>query len=169
MVKFPIDKYLAQDYRNTLRTSDAPQYLDTETPLIPVVDVQKGFPKPNSKQTLRYATVKFTTTAGYVQIVTKTANTRIYFIGIKSVNGAAILHEVLLFDGTGNYPTVNADTLYTDEAGFIDRLTLPATVGAQYITPNPLPIELKYGLRIYGGVASGNATNIITYIEEVIN
>jgi hypothetical protein len=167
MVVFPIDKYLAQDYRNTLRTSDAPQNIETDNPVLPVIDIQKGLPQPNSKQRLRYKFVNWTTTNTDYQIATPSSIKNIYYLGMYYVNTAATASTGAVWDGsTGSTPSSSANTSY-DEL-MLDYSRLGATDGAFQYKMLPFPTKCSFGIRANFGVAAGSGFAIIWYIEELV-
>lgn len=169
----PINKYIAQDYRSTLTTSGAPQNIDSDVPITPVVVINQGLPKPNSKQILRYYTYRGNAAAGYVQVVTKNSNTRIYLVSVDAEQRTTGTNSTCtVFDAaSGNIPTINVNTAgYLDELGDIfNFVTAVASTKHQKGETYPLPIEVKYGIRLY--VDSNAADMLVTlkYIEEIIN
>jgi len=164
MVVFPIDKYLAQDYRNTLRTSDAPQNIETDNPIIPMIDVQKGFPKPNSKQT--YKTFFSTQAAAGTfnkQIATPTSNTLIYFVGIEvGYPSNTTGPDMALLDST----TQNTFPVENDTNVLAMRRT---NTPEGYDKFPPLPLKVNNGIRLYSSTGVAGYAVVVHYIEEVIN
>jgi len=163
MVVFPIDKYLAQDYRNVLRTGDAPQNLDTDSPIIPVVDIQKGFPKPNSKQRLRHRYLYNANSTTISQIATPTNNLNIYYIGFTGVfvGVASIIQPI---DAT------SGGVVATDQNEVALSPIYYGAAAQQTIKDYPiLPIKCDYGLRFENRATGvGCQSDVVIYwIEEV--
>ncbi len=166
MVEFPIDKYLAQDYRNTLRTFEAPQNIDTKNPVIPVIDIQKGFPKPNAKQTLKtYDLLRQNAASGDTQIATSSSTLKIYFVGaLYNANGT-------------NYTQASQSTIQDSTSG-TPGTSLGATNNMGTFIGNAntmislfpsLPRECIYGIRAsVVAPTTGNTILTIYYIEEII-
>jgi len=169
MVEFPIDKYLAQDYRATLKTFDAPQNIETKNPIIPVVDIQKGFPKPNARQILHYTFISIGTSATSFQVATVMPNKKIYFLGMSINVTAAVATNISGFDAiSGTGPSTSANTAYLDELGFFAYLFTGATLGELRETKPQLPIEVKFGIRCVAGGAGQSGLAIVTWIEEQV-
>lgn len=163
----PISKFIAEDYRQTLGTNDAPSFIDTETPIIPVAVVNQQLPKPNSKQKLKYGFACITAAATTLQIATRTATTKIYFLGFDAYSGNATSQTFVIYDATsGTGPSFSNNTIYTDESGLLADFTF-ASASATLINHLPLPVELKQGLRITGG-ATSSCYFVFWYIEEQI-
>jgi len=167
MVEFPIDKYLAQDYRDTLRTFDSPQNIETKNPIIPVIDIQKGFIKPNSKQKLCNAFVYAGATTTRVQLATASTSLKVYFVAMQSINFAANVGDTILFDAiSGNAPTTTAGNVYTGVDAPTCRHYLPAS-GNLTTTPT-IPVQVTNGLRVEFGGTSQNYYVMIWWIEEIV-
>lgn len=163
-MKLPADKYVLEDYRQDLRTSDAPQVIDTERELLPVKAIGTGIPRPNSRQIL-HVTLVNVTTATAVQVCTRAAGTRIFFLAAFFYSGAAQATNSALFDATsGNGSAVVANTAYTDD--YLAIFTLAAAVGASAFVQLPVGKEIMQGIRHYGGSAAGNANLVVYWVEE---
>jgi len=170
MVSFPIDKYLSQDYRDTLRTFDAPQNIDTDSPLIPVIDIQKGYIKPNSKQKLR--TYLFFQGAGAaartVQIASNSTTRQYYFLAAKSYKAGTVNNSnISLIDATtggATYADGETDLLIREQ-------WLAAAPGVREgINIGSAPIKTDRGIRL-DCVLTGAGEEIwmlIYYIEEIL-
>lgn len=155
----PADKHLLQDYRIDMRTADSPQFIDTQAPIVPVKVIGSGFPKPNTKQTVRQ--YSFVGTTADVQIATSTATRRVYFLGVTGVTASTGGATIIIGDAsTGTLSQSNGSTnilyYYNDSSG-----NTIAPVRPQY------PIECFTGLRIT--ITSTNASRfIIYYMEEEV-
>lgn len=156
----PINKYLGQDYRTTLGTSSSPPFIETEQPVTPVVDILRGLPKPNAKQSLKF---QFSTATNAIvsgtQLATPTSKLRIYYLGcIFSVSGSAGI-ELRVGDAT---------------TGDIDQtLNNTECLTQQYSAGNymlPLPTECKKGLRYYlsGNNVATAVRCVFFWIEEIV-
>lgn len=147
----PINKYLANDYRVVIGTDDAPATIDPKNAIIPVVDIQKGFPKPNSKQT--YKTKAFNNNGvGYNTISSVDSNKDVYLVAIavSGVNGGYIN----VGDGT--------DSAVDSTNGSTTHFIQIASAG---LYDFPLPIKCNVALGIYGSVI--NQGFVVHYIEEI--
>jgi hypothetical protein len=165
----PINRTVANDYRQALGVADAPQMIDTEIPITPVLLVNNSFPKPSTSQKLKYFTVGIHTALTSYQIATASSTTKIYFIGIKVINGGAVALNPAVFDGTsGNSPAIAANTTYADGAGLLANPICPATNGTQDETILPLPVQVNNGIRLTMGGAAQAGVVIIYYIEEIV-
>lgn len=165
----PADKYLLKDYRDDMRTPDAPQWLDTQVPLMPVKAIGTGFPKPNSKQRIKFAFREVTNTAvdAYSQLGTTTANLQYYFVGctISQSSQTSTQNVVMVFDATtGNFPAAPQDEVVVFD------ITMPASVTTSVNIFAPYPILMKDGLRLGigapGAVASATRDVVVWYLEE---
>lgn len=163
----PADKYLLQDYRNDMRTSQAPQDLDTSAQLIPVKCVGVGLPRPNSKQTLRrYHAYRTNEAAAQTNAAVPTSSTKIYFVGV----------VFSLFDSSGRYlsiadassGTTPQNTNASTNMLFYTQNTAASTNTGSMFCPHP--VEMLSGIRIYTDTmsATGQTFATIYYIEEVI-
>ena len=166
---FPIDKYLAQDYRNTLRTGGSPQMIDDSAPVTPVIDIQKGFPKPNAKQILHQTLVFVGNASTTFQIATVSATTKIYYLGMFAQNQAAVQCGPDFFDASsGVAGAINGNNAYQDYLGRIAPMTVAATVGATLAYNPVLPYQVTYGLRLIGGGAGQSCIYQIWWLEEIV-
>ncbi len=154
MGNYPISKFVAQDYRESLQTADAPSFVDTDLQVLPVIDIQKGFPKPNARQQLKTYMVSKGIAADQ-QIATTGINTRIYFLGFESTMNAG---NLIVGDATsGTLAGADAAT------NLLFYSSVAATTYTQFFPT--LPREVKTGLRV---TASAAISLIMYYIEETI-
>jgi len=157
MVQFPVDKYLLADYREQLRTFSAPQDLDTDYPILPVIPISQplGFPKPNSKQILRIYNVVLAA-AGDVQVATVSSSTNIYFVGAIISTAAGGTYGIAdLTSGTVNQ--TNGDTTTLAYGGTAAQLNLEFKPA--------LPYKCTSGIRV-SGIGAFSLRITIYYIEE---
>lgn len=148
----PIDKGIAQDYRNTMFTSGAPQNIDTDIAVIPVAVINQGLPKPTSKQ-LMYK-YNFVNTTADAQVITRGSNQRVYYLGCQINMGAGC--TTVIFDGTsGTGAQTNGDT--------VTLIRMDGAVQMGYFPP--LPIECVNGIRI-SVTAAANARITVFYVVE---
>jgi len=155
-VQVPVDKYLAEDYRQVLRTVDAPQNINTEVPITPAVIVNQGLPRPNSKQILRYTTVVNGAGNNSDQIATPNSTTNIYFLGCLINSGAV---NFCVWDGTSG-----------DRTSLTDGQTTNFYYGSYGGTTNvidfvPFPVKATSGIRV---TTTGVSSVIVYYIEEIV-
>lgn len=159
----PINKYLAQDYRRTLSTGGAPQMIDDSNPIIPVIDVQKGFITPNSKQLLKKYTVVKGAAAGAFNIAlsTPSLSKKVYLVGYRvNITGAAGI--MALYDST-----TDGDQEADADSVTINRYA-SATTNEIFNFQIPIPIEKRLLLYVNSGAASG-VTATIYYIDETVD
>jgi len=157
MSRFPISKYVAEDYRQSLNISDAPSFVDTELAVLPVIDIQKGFPRPNSRQTIKTMMLSKGGAAD-TQIVTRTSSTNVYFIGIVA--------QVLATGGLNVGDATSGSLVNTD--GATNQLLAASVSANTYIEFfAPLPVKLLNGLRVSNSGAVG-FIGILYYMEELI-
>lgn len=166
MVQLPADKYLLQDYRDDLRTADAPQWLETEVPITPVKSIGAGFPKPNSKQIIKkYTAVKSTAGSAVTQVASVSASTKIYFLGaFFTVTATAGSGSVSINDSTSGSPTLTNGA--TNE--FFGFNGAAAAFANEYWIP-AYPIPCIEGLRVnVTGPTTGTSACVVYYMEELV-
>ena len=162
----PISKYLAEDYRRNLGTPDAPSFIETKNEIVPVVIVNDGLPKPNSKQRLRIYYKSHTgasTSDTTISTVTSTRN--VYFIGaIISQDAATGAGEIQIQDNqsTGQLSSPQQDALIAN--------ALMSTTARDYSFFPSMPIRLLSGLHLFfpNQGATGTRYAIVYYLEEII-
>lgn len=166
-MEVPTDKYLLQDYRDDMRTSDAPQMIDTQTPLIPVKNIGSGLPKPNSKQRLlKYHVYKTNAASAYVNVATPSSNTRIYFLGVIVSVYDTLGRTVSAYDGSSGTAQHSVD------ANTINFFTFNTTASAygNFSYFAPFPVQVVSGIRLFQDTltASGSLSATFYYIEEIV-
>lgn len=161
----PISKYLAEDYRRNLGTPDAPSFIDTKNEIVPVVIVNDGLPKPNSKQRLRVYYKSHTgASTSDTTITTVTSTRNVYFIGaIIAQDAAGNAGEVQIQDNqsTGQLSSPQQDALLAN--------ALMGTAAKDYPFFPPMPIKLTSGLHLFfPNQGASTRYAIIYYLEEIV-
>lgn len=167
----PVKASIQNDFKQELGCQSAPAFFNNETPLTPVAVIAGniGISKPRSNQKLKYTTVRVGNASTQYQIATASSTKRVYFLGMFYCNNAAVAANLTVYDATtGATPTVNTNTSYADELGFIMNLISTATVNDKSGQFLPYPLEIKQGIRAQGGGAGQDNTYTIYFLEEEI-
>lgn len=167
----PIDKYLGQDYRVALRVPSSPSFIDTEVPITPIIDINKGLPRPNSKQIFHKSMVLISGAPADFNITTVTSSRKVFLLGVVTRQASAtVAVNVNVYDASsGSVPTINNNTVMED-TGYIMQCWQLATAGAgtMEIVMLPLPSEINYGIRINAGAVSASFFMFVYWIEEIV-
>lgn len=166
-----ISKWLASDYRDTLKAAKAPSSIDLDAPIVPVAVVNLGLPRARSNQRLRYTTVRISSAGNdsAFQVATASSILAIFYIGARVVNSAAVAAQGTIYDATsGNSPTLTLNNVNNENLGFLAHFALPATVGNEQLVIPSLPIKCISGIRFYiaSAPASSQAEFTIWWLEE---
>jgi hypothetical protein len=167
---FVIDPNLANDYRKVLGIPDAPNMIEPNLAIQPVVVLNQGLPSPKSNQVQRTFTFRRTGTgAATFQIATPTNNKRILLQGITIMNNLAATSLTILFDAsTGSSPSIASGSGYYDEAGVFDFYGCGAAISCRDKF-FPMPLVVKQGLRIeINAYAGSDVYGVVYFLEESI-
>lgn len=154
----PIGRGLAMDYREALYTSNSPTFIDTDVPIGAVAVTNFGVIRPRSNQRIYRYMVNIGAAVGstQVQIATKTQNTRVYLLAVKSQ--VATSGQFVLYDST-TASGVPAD-------GSSNALFFHDVVGLSDFMPT-VAIECLSGLRLDKSTgAGGQLRSIVHYMIE---
>lgn len=166
MVNQPINKFIAEDYRRTLNTSDSPSFIDTEVPVAPVAVINNRLPVANANQRLRVAGVYSDGTTRYLQIATASSTIKVHFLGMQYYCNAAVAANMIIWDATsGTPPAITAGAVSYDENAYFCQIGASA-VGQNGSVFVPLPKEVTSGIRVQLGGAGQLLYGFIYWIEE---
>lgn len=130
--------------------------------------VQQSIPKPNSKQRVRCGQIQISGGVGTdYQIASNTSTIKISYLGSVIGTNAATATGITLWDEiSGSAPSFTINTLFTDT--FLLSASVPATSGALYNYPVPMPLAVSKGIRLNAGGAGVGLLIYVYYLEETI-
>lgn len=157
MVLSPISRNVANDYRTVMGTGDAPQFIDTEVPILPVKAIGEGIPKPNSSQRqLTYTSVA--TGNQQVNVSLPSSSRNVYLTGITVNTNSTGIGDIYIIDASSGSSFTDTDT-----TGKV-RLSMPISTDKQVFFP--FPIKMTTGLRLVVSWSAGTISSIVHYVEE---
>jgi len=165
----PTNKYLMADYRSQLGTNDAPQMIDTEIPLAPVVMINRGLPTASASQRLRWAELAVGNVSTQYQIATASSTLKVYLVAVTSTTLGAASTPFRVFDAiSGAGPNPAANTMVQDQSAGLIYMSSPAVAGSFSKVALPISVQVQNGIRLVGGGAGQAAEVIVYWLEETL-
>jgi hypothetical protein len=165
-----VSRSIQQDFRDIVGVTSAP--IDTiKTDILPVAVItgNLGLPKPKSNQRLRWTLVALGNSSTEYQLATATNTTKIYLVGFNMANFNATSGSFGLWDTTSaGILSISGNTAYQDQSAYLGFVNFGTATNERYNLILPMPIEIKQGLRAFGGGAGISCWVTVYYIEETV-